>query len=297
MAIQIDTGEVRPAARGTCEQPLVFAEKPTNPRFIDLTGHKYGRYTVLGFAGKRKSQSYWHCRCDCGNLREVSTGNLRARDDQSCGCLLLEKVRGPREDLTGRRFGMLTVTRYFNSKKWECVCDCGKITTPLGSNLLRGLSRSCGCQIAARAKGRATHGQTGTLEYRIYTTAKERCSNPNHKNWNNYGGRGIEFNFSGFEEFMAELGPRPSQAYTTERLNNHKNYEPGNVAWRTRKVQARNRRNNKHITAFGQTKLQTDWADDMGVPDSFIAKRLLYYGWCAECAVSIKPKAGTCPHR
>jgi hypothetical protein len=86
-----------------------------------------------------------------------------------------------------------------------------------------------------------THGMSNTVEYRIYKDAKRRCVNREREDYPLYGGRGIEFKFSCFEDFYAELGDRP-KGRTLDRIDNSGHYEPGNVQWSTPRQQARNRR-------------------------------------------------------
>lgn len=79
-------------------------------------------------------------------------------------------------------------------------------------------------------------------EFQAYFNAKSRCTNPANKDFADYGGRSIEFRFGSFEEFLSVVGPAPTKNHTLDRLNNDGHYEPHNVAWRTRKQQALNRR-------------------------------------------------------
>lgn len=86
-------------------------------------------------------------------------------------------------------------------------------------------------------------------EFQIYRGARGRCANPNNNAWENYGGRGIQFRFMSFEQFFAELGPRPKgksrlgrSLWSIDRVNNEGHYEPGNVRWVTSKQQASNKR-------------------------------------------------------
>jgi hypothetical protein len=92
------------------------------------------------------------------------------------------------------------------------------------------------------------HGMHGSPEYRAYNSAKNRCTNPNNKQWEDYGGRGIKFLFSSFEQFFTELGtkPEPKRKYVLDREDNDGNYEPGNVRWLTTAASALNQRPGEH---------------------------------------------------
>ncbi|MCD7864380.1 MAG: transcriptional regulator [Lachnospiraceae bacterium] len=113
----------------------------------DITGQRFGMLTAQYCTGsKDRSGSYiWHCTCDCGGAVDASLHQLQAGYRKSCSCL----SRPPLEDLTGKRFGKLTVTAYAGKQngmhRWTCVCDCGKETT-VGQTLLQmGKTKSCGC--------------------------------------------------------------------------------------------------------------------------------------------------------
>ena len=96
----------------------------------------------------------------------------------------------------------------------------------------------------------AAHGCTPTPhlratnwpEYRVFISARQRCVDPRCPAFKNYGGRGIEFRFASYAECFAELGPRPSDAHTLDRINNDGHYEKGNVRWATRRDQSLNQR-------------------------------------------------------
>lgn len=84
-------------------------------------------------------------------------------------------------------------------------------------------------------------------EYRAYAGAIRRCTDPDDKAWENYGGRGIMFLFVSFEEFFHELGRKPTPQHSLDRIENDGHYEPGNVRWATAKEQRANQRP-RHIT-------------------------------------------------
>lgn len=95
---------------------------------------------------------------------------------------------------------------------------------------------------------RLQHGHTSkkynhkSITYVSYEKAKERCENPNVINYKWYGGRGIEFRFASFQEFLAEIGERPSKEYSVDRIDVNGHYEKGNVRWVTKNIQAQNKR-------------------------------------------------------
>ena len=82
-------------------------------------------------------------------------------------------------------------------------------------------------------------------EYRSWSSMIERCTNPNHEYYNDYGNRNIticERWRNSFESFLEDMGPKPSFIHTLERIDNNGNYEPGNCKWGTKMEQSRNQR-------------------------------------------------------
>jgi hypothetical protein len=86
-----------------------------------------------------------------------------------------------------------------------------------------------------------SHGMNRTPEHYAYSNAKDRCTNPRSRRFSGYGGRGIKFLFTSFEQFFSLLGPRP-EGMTLDRINNDGHYEPGNVRWATWEQQYSSRR-------------------------------------------------------
>jgi hypothetical protein len=159
---------------------------------------------------------------------------------------------GKTTDLLGKSFGRLTVVGWCPATKekagrWECLCTCGTTSFVAGAALRSGATRSCGC---LKRELDRVHGMSIDKnrkvppEYDAYMHAKYRCTNPNASNYERYGGRGIKFLFTSFEQFFLELGRRP-KGKSLDRKDNNGNYEPGNVRWATSKEQANNRRKPK----------------------------------------------------
>lgn len=123
-------------------------------KLIDLTGQKFGKWTVL-YQVKDKSSTTWRCKCDCGNEKDVAGRYLRNGQSQSCGCLRKEQCKNMGKNnihnLIGQKFGALTVIKQSDKKMgsniiWTCQCDCGNIHDVAGADLVCGKTKSCGCQ-------------------------------------------------------------------------------------------------------------------------------------------------------
>jgi hypothetical protein len=106
---------------------------------------------------------------------------------------------------------------------------------------------------------------------------RDRCKSPaNYHSYHNYGGRGIkvcERWEASFDDFMEDMGPRPTPDHQLDRIDNEGDYEPGNCRWVTRKVNNNNRSTNRRITYKGVTKNLKEWADHLGVHDGTL------HGW------------------
>lgn len=168
-------------------------------------------------------------------------------------------------NLIGMKFGRLIVQKLFGYTQkqrtvWECKCDCGAIIHVETAPLKRQHTRSCGClQKEIATKRPITHGLTYTSEYRTYYNAKQRCENSKFLEYENYGGRGIQFKFSSFEDFFSCMGLKPTSQHTLDRINNNGHYERGNVRWATRSEQNLNKRTRKCIENFSNAEIKREF--------------------------------------
>lgn len=128
-------------------------------------------------------------------------------------------------------------------------------------------------------------------EYRSFMNARNRCRCKADASYGRYGGKGIEFRFTSFKEFLDHIGRKPTPLHTLDRKDSRGHYEIGNVRWATRAEQAANRSSNHPITYKGVTKLQFEWNKD----HPSLRNRLLA-GYCVPCALE-KPPRHSCHHR
>jgi hypothetical protein len=192
-----------------------------------------------------------------------------------------------RLDLTGQRFGRLVaLERYserteYGKSQWECKCDCGCILLVVTGALTTGNTKSCGCQRtdSSRQNGlnRKTHGMTGTAEYKAWQSLRERCFDPEHEQYHNYGGRGItvcERWQESFENFYEDMGARPGIGYSIDRKDNDGNYEPSNCRWATFQEQINNRRVSVLYDFEGERLTVSDIARRTGIPVGTLESRV-----------------------
>ena len=136
-------------------------------KIIELTGQKFGRWTVLKKDNSKKGTAYWICKCDCGTIKSVCGTSLRNGTSQSCGCLKIENSRinnGKYIDEIGNRYGKLIVIAKDEESsinkhraQWVCKCDCGNIITVSSKCLREKKTTSCGCRTISIGEENIAH--------------------------------------------------------------------------------------------------------------------------------------------
>lgn len=204
----------------------------------------------------------------------------------------LSELPLPMSPLIGRRFSRLNVVSVYRRNKKTtvcvCICRCGNTTKVLASNLKRGATRSCGCLYKeTRGFHSRTHGLSKTPEYKVWKKMRERCVNPNCKDYRLYGGRGITICapwMESFENFLADMGKRPPGT-SLDRIDGNKGYGPENCRWATSLQQANNVSRNRVINLEGIERTMSEWCRLFHMPLSAVSARINSLGWTPEKAL------------
>jgi hypothetical protein len=211
-------------------------------------------------------------------------------------------MQGVRIDMAGKTVGDVMVLKFhgtINSKAyWLCRCKCEKEFIALGTNLRRGLTKSCGCYRAVSAREvHRRHGDTDTRFYKIWCGIKVRINNENSHAYDDYGGRGITISpswltyenfkidmFQSYQEHCTEFGEHHT---TIDRVNTNLGYDKGNCKWSTQKEQNNNRRDNIKVTYMGVTYSRQEAAIKFGI-NPWTFRDRLERGWDVERALTTK---------
>lgn len=161
---------------------------------------------------------------------------------------------------------------------YKCLCDCGNIKFIRNDHLHSGRIQSCGCfQKESVSRNFTTHGQSTSAEYACWCHMKQRCYDSTTSNYNRYGGRGIKVCdrwLNSFENFLEDMGERPSNKHSLDRIDNNGDYTPENCRWATNKIQTRNTKRTKFIEFNGESKSVSEWAEIYNLNPTSLWSRL-----------------------
>lgn len=170
---------------------------------------------------------------------------------------------------TGDVFHQLTVIneseRMNGIRMAKCLCECGNFLYVRITNLFIGKTKSCGCR-KHRKPPNYSHGESGrngSAEYKVWGSIKRRCYNDKEISYKNYGGRGIKMSdewLESYDSFLKDMGRRPNDNYSIERIDSNKNYCKENCRWATIYEQSNNKRNNVFISFLDKTMTLSQWA-------------------------------------
>ena len=208
-------------------------------------------------------------------------------------------------DLAGHKYGLLTVVAYEGAtngpkpeRLWSCACDCGNTKIVRQNNLRSGHTQSCGCHMRNQTrKANLKHGMVNTSTYTIWCLMKARCYQPSNISYGNYGAKGITVCDrwkDSFENFLADMGERPSKKHSIDRIDNLKGYSPDNCRWATSSEQNRNYSKNVVIEYKGRSQCLADWADELGIERATLGRRLRA-GWSVDHAFNLPVNLGNSP--
>jgi hypothetical protein len=189
-----------------------------------------------------------------------------------------QRELGAPKEKVGDFIGKLEILEIIG-RSFRLKCVCGKEFTKVCS-LVYDSYRSCGCLHAdlvtgdLNARGNLQHGWSETPEHNTWMSIKARCADLGNKK---YGGRGIKVCDrwkESFENFLADMGPRPGAEYSIERRKNSGNYEPGNCKWATKDEQARNKRTSVFLEFNGRRQNMIDWCRELNIPPPVMHRRI-----------------------
>jgi hypothetical protein len=255
--------------------------------YKDLVGRQFGELTVIALSPLKTKHrgSKWLCRCSCGIEKVIAGGSLTSGNTKSCGNHPMFK------DITGEKFGRLTVIKKSHQDKWGvwhwlCKCDCGNEISPSGTNLRAGKAPSCGCSKIEKNRECSTkHNLSRSRIYQTHTDMLQRCNNPNKRCYKYYGGRGIKVckeweTFEGFWEWAQHSGY--TNDLTIERINVDGNYCPENCTWIPLSQQSINTRATEYITYNNKTLTLQEWSKETGINRMTLYSRLHTRKWSIE---------------
>lgn len=258
-----------------------------------VIGERYKDILVIGPKYRKNGATYYGCKCmRCGKVYEMRNDHI-GRSRCCADCFPKDNI----VDLSGKRFGRLIALEYVGRKNnrtlWKCRCDCGNESIAGYSNLVNGIKRSCGClekENLAYIQKHSCHRKSASREfeqtlsehplYGLWSSMLTRCYNKSRNSYKNYGGRGIKVcdrwlpENKGFENFLNDMGSRPSPKHTIDRIDNDGNYCPENCRWATPRQQGSNKRTSIVLFYKGARVSALDVCDATGLKYQTLSHQL-----------------------
>lgn len=189
-------------------------------------------------------------------------------------------------DITGQKFGKLTVIKYNNDGTWLCRCDCGNYVNRPSNNLRKNKYPNCGCE-GRWWIGNSKHNHCYERIYNIYEKIKSRCYTETECSYKYYGGKGVKVcdewlgkeGFTNFYEWSMNNGY--SDDLTIDRIDYDGNYSPDNCRWVNMITQQNNKSSNHRLTYNGETHTISEWSKIYNIPYDRLQARIKR-GWSIE---------------
>jgi len=119
---------------------------------------------------------------------------------------------------------------------------------------------------------------------------KARCLNKKNRCYPIYGGVGVAVcdRWMKFENFISDMGDKPSPQHSIDRIDSSGNYEPSNCRWATSITQGRNTSRNHILSLNGRSMCISEWSEELGIASETLKSRIKS-GWSAELTLSLMP--------
>lgn len=257
-------------------------------------GTVFDNLKVIKFDSIKKNKSgkgiaYYECECLICKSHVIVPG-YKLRNGSAKSCPTCARIK----DLREQRFGRLKVVKFAGIKNnvafWECECDCGNHIVVRGRSLTTGNTRSCGCLNDEARRSRAVHGMWDSRMYGIWKSMKQRCTNPNDGDYQNYGGRGIKLckEWYNFQNFYNDMKDGYRDDLTINRIDNDGDYCKENCNWISNKEQQNNKSTNVYVEYYDGIKLTiAQAAERYGKVNGGMTAARLRNGWSLNEALNI----------
>jgi hypothetical protein len=203
-------------------------------------GQIFNKLKVLKERYLKNKRSEVCCKCKCGTVRWFDKVKVTSGHTRSCGCAYKDMGIKYRKAYVGKTFGYLVVIkeRYIKGlQQVYCKCKCGRHVWVKKNNLKSGNTKSCGC-LQIEHPARTTHGKCKVNgrrnpTYSVWCSLSQKVNNKNHPDYKYYGQKGIKVckRWKRFENFLLDMGERPSSDYAFVRKNNIGDFKPSNCRW------------------------------------------------------------------